>query len=346
MRNRLWALVFVLAAFTHAHADAALLLEEPFGMFGNVDPMGHAAVYLTGVCAASPTQLRRCEPGEAGVVISRYRRIAGYDWLAIPLIPYLYAVDSPQEIPQLADAQSVAELTDAYRRAHLLALAPSDAEGRPPKGEWVQLVGSAYDRKIYGFQIATSREQDEAFIRQFNNRGNKGHFNPLFHNCADFARNVLNFYYPHAVHRNFFADAGTTTPKQVAKSLVSYCRHHPDVPCSSFVIAQVPGGKRRSEPAHGVLEAFLKTKKYVVPLAILHPIFTGALAAAYLTEGRFNPRRNAVVFDVAQAIRPHSAGDATSVASSNAARRISPAIASRGTEMDLVSRDDPQRTTR
>ncbi len=46
-------------------------------------------------------------------------------------------------------------LRDAYRRKHLLALAPDDAAGQMPEGDWVQLVGSSYDRKIYGFEIET-----------------------------------------------------------------------------------------------------------------------------------------------------------------------------------------------
>ena len=33
---------------------------------------GHAAVYLSGVCAETPLVLRRCGPGETGVVLSRY----------------------------------------------------------------------------------------------------------------------------------------------------------------------------------------------------------------------------------------------------------------------------------
>jgi hypothetical protein len=32
-------------------------------------------------------------PGENGVVLSQYRGVDGYDWLTMPLIPYLYAVD-------------------------------------------------------------------------------------------------------------------------------------------------------------------------------------------------------------------------------------------------------------
>jgi len=273
-------------------------------MFGSLNPTGHAAVYLTQICAATPTQLRLCEPGEAGVVISRYHRIGGYDWLAIPLLPYLYAVDTIQEIPQTADAKDVAELRDEYRREHLLTVAPNGVDGRTPGGDWIQLVGAAYDRKLYGFQIETTPQQDKAFIQQFNTQSNRNHYNLLSSNCADFTRNVLNFYAPHSVHRNFFADAGIMTPKQVAKSLAKYGRHHPIVEFSSFQIPQVPGGIRRSKPVDGVAEALLKSKKYVLPLALLSPAVTGSIAVVYLTEGRFNPKRNAGDFDISRAIQP------------------------------------------
>lgn len=307
MRTTVWTLIFALTAFVQAHGNIALLLEEPYGTLGSFSPTGHAAVYLTRVCADSPTRLRRCRPGEDGVVISRYHRVAGYDWLAIPLIPYLYAVNSLQEVPKSADAHSVAELRDAYRRAHLLAIAPDDANGDTPRGDWTQLVGSAYDRKIYGFEIETTPEQDNAFIQHYNNSKNKSHFNIFFANCADFARKAINFYQPHAVRRNFLADAGFTTPKQDAKSLVSYSRHHPIVELSSFQIPQVPGDIERSRPVHGLAEGLLKTKKYVVPLAILSPVVAGGIAVAYFAEGRFNPRHNAGVFDITREVEPKPA---------------------------------------
>lgn len=46
-------------------------------------------------------------PGETGIVLSRYRSIAGYDWIAIPLIPYLYAVEKQEDIPLFADKKLV-----------------------------------------------------------------------------------------------------------------------------------------------------------------------------------------------------------------------------------------------
>src|SRR3984957_13558836 len=87
-----------------AHASVTLLLEEPFGTFGGMNPTGHAAVYLSRVCADTPLSLRLCRDGEQGVVISRYHRVSGYDWIAIPLLPYLYAVDRPDQVPSAVNS--------------------------------------------------------------------------------------------------------------------------------------------------------------------------------------------------------------------------------------------------
>jgi hypothetical protein len=321
MLKKLLFLLFVFASFASAHGDVTLLLEEPYGIFGSMNPTGHAAIYLPDICATTPTELRRCEAGEegGGIVISRYDKIGGYDWVAIPLLPYLYAVDTIAEIPQSADAHSVAALRNQYRRTHLLELVPDNDDGNAPKGSWIQLVGAAYIRKIYGFRIKTSQQQDDAFIAHFNDRKNRTHFNLFLSNCADFAREVLNFYEPHSVHRNFLADAGITTPKQVARSLTAYAHRHPDLSLYSFQIAQVPGSIKRSKSADSVAEALLKSKKYLVPLAILSPYTACGVGVVYLT-GRFNPKKNAEVFDVANAVQPRPR-DSSMVAKSDYVNR-------------------------
>lgn len=301
--KRLWLVLFIFVFFRPAHADVALLLEEPYGAFGGMNPTGHAAIYLTDICAATPTQLRHCEPGEGGVVISRYYKVGGYDWVAMPLVPYLYAVENVEDIPQWATRESVAAMQDDYRRVHLLSIAPSEEDGSSPKGDWVQLVGEAYIRKMYGFRIKTTQAQDDAFIEYLNHRKNKSHFSLLYSNCADFAREVLNFYAPHSIHRNFLADAGITTPKQVARSLTKYARRHPELEIQSFVIPQIPGNIKRSKPANSVAEALVKSKKYVVPLVILSPYTAVGVGVAYFT-GRFNPKKHAEIFDVASVVQP------------------------------------------
>jgi hypothetical protein len=282
-----------------ARADAALLMEEPYGEFGAFNPTGHAAIYLSHICVESPTRLRPCRAGEPGAVISRYHKIDGYDWLAIPLVPYLYAVERVGDAPSLADATLEASLRDRYRRQHLLALAPDIEAGKKageaPGGEWTQLIGASYDRRIYGFQIQTIADEDERFMNEFNDRSNVGHFNLLFHNCADFSRTLLNVYYPHSVHRNFFVDLGITTPKQVARSLTKYADHHPELTFSTFMIPQVPGSIKRSHPIDGVMESVVKSKKYVVPLAVVNPEITAGLVVVYLTDGRFKAPKGATV---------------------------------------------------
>lgn len=295
-------LVFCLlaAAGPYAHASVAFLLEEPYGEFGAMNPTGHGAVYFNHICADSPTLLRPCHNGEYGVVISRYHKIDGYDWLAVPLVGYLYAVDSPSEIPTTVDKEQVAVLRNKYRREHLLALAPDGPNNEPPKGEWTELVGASYDRTIHVFQVDSTPAQDQRFIAIFNQKRNVGHFNILFHNCADFSRVVLDIYLPHAVHRNFIADVGLMTPKQVARSIVRYAKKNPEVDMTAFVIPQVRGTIPRSHPVDGVAESLIKSKKYLVPMALLAPEVTGGVIVAYLADGRLSIPKNTQAFHLAE----------------------------------------------
>ncbi len=295
------AALLLLPALTRAHASVAFLMEEPYGGFGAMNPTGHAAVYLNHICADSPTELRVCHEGEYGVVISRYHKIDGYDWIAIPLVPYLYAVDSVSDIPPSVTKQQVEDIRNAYRRQHLLSLAPDKPDGSAPRGEWYELVGSSYDRAIHGFQVDSTPEEDERFIAIFNDKKNVGHFNLLFHNCADFSRVVLDTYLPHAVHRNFLADVGLMTPKQVARSLVAYGKKNPDLHMNAFVIKQVPGTMKRSHPVDGVAESLVKSKKYLLPLTILAPEVTGGVVVAYLVDGRMKLPKGTPVFDIGDA---------------------------------------------
>ena len=281
-----------------AHASIALLMEEPYGAFGAMNPTGHAAIYLNHICADSPTVLRACHDGEYGVVISRYHKMDGYDWIAIPLVGYLYAVDDLSQIPAAADRAQVAALQDAYRKEHLMDLAPDNKKGEAPKGEWTELVGESYIRTMHGFEVDSTAEQDERFMAIFNDKKNVGHFNLLFHNCADFSRVVLDIYLPHAVHRNFIADFGLMTPKQVARSLVAYSQKYPDVNMSAFVIPQVPGTIPRSHAVDGVTESLVKSKKYLIPMTILAPAVTGAVVVAYLADGRLKLPKGTPVFNI------------------------------------------------
>ena len=289
-----------------ASASATLLLEEPYGKLGFFTATGHTAVYLSGVCAETPLLLRPCAPGELGAVISRYNGVGGYDWIAVPLIPYLYAVEQPDDIPLFVDPKMVGFLRDQYRRQHLKSVAPDLANGLTPGGNWYELVGTAYDRTVYAYQIETSSAQDLAFIKKYNSSPNRSHFRTVSNNCADFAKDVINFYYPRALHRSVIADVGITTPKQMAKTLMKFNARHPGFEFARYVIPQVPGTEARSTPVHGVVESFFKSKKYIVPSAVVSPIFAGCVAAVYVGTGagHFDPARQALVFNAQRDLEP------------------------------------------
>jgi hypothetical protein len=159
-----------------------------------------------------------------GSVIARYQGINGYDWVAIPLLPYLYSVEDASEVPARADREMVRRLRDRYREAHLLSLGANLARGNVMHGGWTQLVGLSYERRIYAFRFETSEAQDDAFIARMND----GRIAHLSTSCSPTARilRVRNSIFTFPAHSGAasFPDAGMTTPKQIAYKLVRYAR--------------------------------------------------------------------------------------------------------------------------
>jgi hypothetical protein len=268
-------------------AQAALLMEEPYGFFGTLNPTGHNAVYFEHICAETPIKLRRCHAGELGAVISRYQGIKHYDWIAISLVPYLYSVENPSEVPAHVNRETVHQLRIRYHEAHLLSLGEDLQPGSFTHGGWTQLVGASYERRIYAFRFETTEEQDDAFIALMNAGDNRSHFEFFYNNCADFSRRVLNFYLPSAFHRSIFPDAGMTTPTQTAYNLDRYVRKHPGTQLTILVIPQIPGYRHHSRANHGVAESFLTTG-VAIPLALVNPYLAGGIVVDYMVRGRHN----------------------------------------------------------
>ncbi|HEY2466629.1 MAG TPA: hypothetical protein VGI45_02155 [Terracidiphilus sp.] len=284
---------FVLVAFlllysaTRSLGQAALLMEEPYGFFGTVNPTGHTAIYFAHICVETPTTLRRCEPGELGAVVSRYSDVGDYDWVAIPLIPYLYSVEGLAAVPSHVDKKTVNRLRNQYREAHLLSLGADLPRGGFFSGGWTELIGVAYERRMYAFRFNTTQEQDDAFIARMNDKKNRSHFQLLFNNCSDFSRTVLNEYFPRAFRRNIFPDAGMTTPKQITYKLVRYAKKHPEMQLTIFEIPQVPGYRRLSRANKSISESLITTV-YAVPIAALNPYLAGGLFVDYVVRGRYH----------------------------------------------------------
>jgi len=296
--------LFCLFSIRWAQAGATLFVGEPYSYDGAFAGTGHAAVYLTGVCAVSPVVLRPCAQGEAGIVLSRYRGILGYDWIAIPLIPYLYAVEDLEDVPLFADKKLISILRDRYRRRYLASIVPDRPSGGTPSGAWYQLIGASYLSTIYAFEIETSPEQDGELIRLLSDRSNRQHWNLITANCADFAREIISFYHPHSVHRSIIADLGVTTPKQLARTLCQYSRQNPELHISRFIIPQVPGTIPRSKRVRGVFEVLLTSKKYMLPIFFFHPYAAATAVALYVGKWHFNPGKNAPIVDSNHQLAP------------------------------------------
>ena len=261
-------------------------MEEPYGKFGAWNPTGHTAIYLDHVCADSFTGLRHCRPGELGVVLSRYNNVGREDWLAMQLVPYLYSVDTLSEAPGTIDKAGKAKYRKQYWAAHLKEVAPPAADGEAPDGNWVQLVGSLFDRSTWVFQLDSTPEQDDALIAYLNAHRRKSHFNLFFNNCANFAQDLLNLYFPGAVHRSAIADFGLMTPKQAARAMVHYGKKHPELHPVTYYLPQVPGTEHTSHRVDGIAESLVKTKRWLIPLLIVQPEIPAYSAVAYLTAGR------------------------------------------------------------
>ena len=158
----------LLVAPSIGKAQVALLLEQPYGFFGTLNPTGHAAIYMARICADTPLKLRRCNADEMGVVISRYSDIDHYDWVAIPVVPYLYSVEEIEDAPKSVDRATVQQLRNLYREQHLQSLSDDLQPGSFFRGGWTQLVGASYERRIYAYRFDTTEAQDLALMNELN----------------------------------------------------------------------------------------------------------------------------------------------------------------------------------
>jgi hypothetical protein len=150
--------IALLASCLAIPADASLtvLVGEPFDTFGTLLPVGHATLYLDRVCADGPLKVRMCQPGESvGVAISRYDHIGPYDWLATPILQFLYATDRAQDTLPYATPKAVAGLREQYRHDFLNDLFPDETEHTPENSEWWESAGMAYTRRLWGYQLAS-----------------------------------------------------------------------------------------------------------------------------------------------------------------------------------------------
>ena len=287
-------LAAVLLASAPAQASITVLVGEPFGSFGTMMPVGHTTLYLDRACADGPLKLRLCDPGEpAGVTIARYDHLGQYDWIATPIFPFLYATDTPAGILAHATPQAVAAMREQYRREHLEGVFPDGTEHLKRNDEWNETIGVAYDRRLYGYQLASTVQQDQTLINLLNASPNRRDYQLHDRNCADFIAELVNLDYPRLIERNRFIDFTLTTPKNIAHSMARYGLAHPEAGFRLYAVAQVPGTERRSRPVRGAAEMLLKQKRYAFTLAVIQPEAMPFLYVFYRKDGRWQTGKGA-----------------------------------------------------
>jgi hypothetical protein len=278
-----------------AQASVGVVLNESLDeSMDRITGTGHTAVYFSNICADSPVKLRLCGAGEVGSVVSTYINIGEdypYEWNVVPLSIYLYGVEDPKNRPLFGSAQTKHLLEERYREKYLLHNCDTEACRTSRKSEWREMVAATMIRGVYIFIVDTTVEQDEKFIAEFNSLPNKNNFNGVTRNCADFTRAVINFYFPHAVHRDYLNDFGIESPKAAARTFTHYALHHPRSNFRVMHFAQVPGTIKRSSEVRSGTEQLYRSKKLLIPMALFADHVLPFVAASYLITGRFNPER-------------------------------------------------------
>ncbi len=294
---RWFCLMFALALTTssRAYGDVGVVLNESLDTsVARVTGSGHSSVYFSRICPDGPVRLRLCHPGEQGSVISNYTSLGetpSFEWNIVPLNVYVYGVADSQNRTLIGSQKIKSVLEQKYREEQLVAYCPGPPCETSNKAEWKEMVGADISRSMYVFVVETTVQQDLDLIAKFNALPNENHFNGMTRNCADFTKEVINTYFPHATRRDLVNDFGMTSPKAIARSFTRYALKHPDARFRVLHFSQVPGTVKRSSECRSGTEQLYHSKKLLVPMAIFADHELPVVAASYVLTGRFNPER-------------------------------------------------------
>jgi len=330
-----------------ASADAGIVLNESLDTsVARITGTGHSAIYLSRICPDnSPTKMRMCRPGEQGSVLSNYTTFdesRPYEWNIVPLSIYLYGVEDPQNRPLVSSKEIKAALEERYREKYLTAICEGKACLTSNGAEWREMVGATLERSLYMFVVKTSVEQDRALVAEFNSLPNVNHFNPLTRNCADFARRVMNTYFPHAVSPDYINDFFITTPKAVTHSLTRYAAQHPELDLRVLHFTQVPGTIKRSYECRSGTEQIYHSKKFLIPLGVFAWQGIPAAFSTYVLTGRFNPEHQ---FEAHASIDATNPGDFSDESSGDITAAEAQAMAARTDTISMKQEDATEDTT-
>lgn len=276
-----------------AYGDIGVVLDESLDSGVEwVTGSGHTAVYFSRICPESPVKLRLCGPGEEGAVMSTYLNLGEdqrFEWNIVPLSVYVYGVQDARDRPLFGSEKVKAVLEERYRDQALPGYCSRDDCRTSEKAQWRYMVGAGMARSMYIFVVKSTLQQDLDLIKEFNALPNENDFNGVTRNCADFAKKVVDAYFPHAAHRDVIDDFGMTSPKAVARTFTHYALSHPELQFYVLHFSQLPGTFRRSGETRDGTEQLYHSKKLLVPMVIFAHYELPVLAAAHVLAGRFSP---------------------------------------------------------
>ena len=286
-------LMATLVVCSGARADVGIVLNESLDTsVARITGSGHSAVYLSRICPASPTKMRLCAPGEQGSVISNYTTLGEDDPFELNIVSlntFVYGVSNMDDRPLFSSFKIKGALEEHYRENVIRDYCASKSCQTSNKAEWREMVSAASERTLYILIASTTLEQDKALIDKFNAMPNVNHFNGMTRNCADFTKNVIDTYFPHAAHRDPVNDFGMTSPKAIARTFAHYAHEHPEMQYRVVHFAQLPGTIKHSTECRSGTEQLYHSKKLVVPMAFFAWHELPVVAGSYLLTGRFNP---------------------------------------------------------
>jgi hypothetical protein len=290
-----FAALALLCACARVSADVGIVLNDSLDTsVARITGSGHSAIYLSRICPASPIKLRLCQPGEQGSVLSNYTTLGEdqpFQWNVVSFNRFVYGVQDPADRPLFASWPIKHVLEQKYRQEVLGDYCASQHCQTSGSAEWREMVGATAERTFYILIASTTLQQDLDLIAKFNSGPNVNHFNAATRNCADFTKEIINTYFPHAARRDILNDFGATSPKTVARTFAHYADHRPEIHYYVLHFAQLPGTIKRSTPAREGTEQVYRAKRLAVPLALADWHIVPPAAMAYFLTGKFDPQR-------------------------------------------------------
>jgi hypothetical protein len=287
-------LCLLLISCTTVHADIGLILGETISKgLSQWTNSGHAAVYLSRLCPASPIRLRLCETGESGSVINNYDRFdedSPYEWNAVPFNVFLYGTENPEFRPLYASVELRKALQERYLEQFLNPICAGRICTTDPNAGWRELVAANFARGIYIFVVKTTLQQDLRLMAELNSQPNVNRYSGVTNNCANFAARIVNTYFPHSAKADHVNDFGMTSPKAISKSFVHFAVKHPELELHVMHIPQLPGDFPPSADCRKGTEVLFRSKRWLLPILYREPHELVLFTVSYLLTGRFNPQ--------------------------------------------------------